>query len=487
MKRFRWLLVVAIGWLVAPNLWAAEEPKASDEGKAVIVSGTLVLDNSEEAKPGEKAANPLIKTGKGTLVLSGVGESSPYWVGLNVEAKDSGLVVEGVAPDSPAAKAGIKPHDVLKTVDGKPLKKGEDLVKAVQQAKEKDLAIELMRGDKTEKVTVRPAKRPESGAILEFQLGEGGEGKGGLRFIIEGDEAKKGASTTAAPKTPKRRPQAEDAAKKAMTAAKGAMRERIKRQHELAEKAWQLVQKMESLDEGKPEARETWEQLERIEGQLRQALGPPPGGPAGQGFFNIWTPANPAAGAATGNAANFAYGFATATGPHGPVPPPAWGGMPVPYAPLPGASAKGPPGAMTINSPSGVTVTITATPAPAATAVPPAASNWYSGTTTVAAPPDAAWRRLGELKEKAAQLIQAGEREAAQRIEHEVEALQEALKHMPQFMRQSPPALNPVPRDPSVQELRAQVQDLRHQVERNQGDAQDGDRVAEEASALVRP
>ena len=34
---------------------------------------------------------------------------------------DQGLVVDEVAPDSAAAKAGVKPHDILLELDGKPV------------------------------------------------------------------------------------------------------------------------------------------------------------------------------------------------------------------------------------------------------------------------------------------------------------------------------------------------------------------------------
>ncbi|MGA2620901.1 MAG: Spy/CpxP family protein refolding chaperone [Thermoguttaceae bacterium] len=83
----------------------------------------------------------------------------------------------------------------------------------------------------------------------------------------------------------KAQPKTCDPFEQAMNAAKARMREKVKRQHELAEQAWQASQKLEALGpDKKAEAHELWEKLERIEGELRQTFEPaaapfpPPGG-----------------------------------------------------------------------------------------------------------------------------------------------------------------------------------------------------------------
>ena len=80
--------------------------------------------------------------------------ASQYWIGLSVEPAGpklelpghQGLTVREVMPESPAAKAGIKAHDMILNAGDRPLKSVQDLVQAVQQAKEKDLVLELIRG-----------------------------------------------------------------------------------------------------------------------------------------------------------------------------------------------------------------------------------------------------------------------------------------------------------------------------------------------------
>src|SRR5437764_14871152 len=49
--------------------------------------------------------------------------------------KDQGLVVEQVVSDTPAAKAGIKNHDILLSVGDKPLAQVADLTNAIETSK----------------------------------------------------------------------------------------------------------------------------------------------------------------------------------------------------------------------------------------------------------------------------------------------------------------------------------------------------------------
>jgi membrane-associated protease RseP (regulator of RpoE activity) len=104
---------------------------------------------------------------------------SEYWIGLEcvpVEpalrsqlglAEHEGVMVASVMPESPAAKAGIKPHDVLVKAGDKPLRGIKVLVEAVEQSKDKPLTLELFRDGKSQKVEVTPAKRPSEIRVEE--------------------------------------------------------------------------------------------------------------------------------------------------------------------------------------------------------------------------------------------------------------------------------------------------------------------------------
>lgn len=97
---------------------------------------------------------------------------SEYWIGLEcypvqealraqLQLPDGqGLAVASVVPEGPAAKAGIQPHDVLLKADGKPLGKVQDLIDAVDAAKQETMKIELLRRGEPATVEATPAKRP---------------------------------------------------------------------------------------------------------------------------------------------------------------------------------------------------------------------------------------------------------------------------------------------------------------------------------------
>ena len=250
------------------------------------------------------------QAGGGGIAAGGVARTlmldptNQYWIGLSVEPLDAaqgkklelpegqGLTVRAVSPDSPAAKAGIKTDDVIVKAGDRTLKNIQDLIQCVQQAKEKDLVLKIMRDGKKQKIAVKPAKRPTEGVTIFQVEGETKEKSvpgakvrqlpgGGMEVTIE--EKGEGVQAKAVEKL--------DAA-----IAQGSLGERIKRQHELAEKAWQAYQKMQKLgDAKKGEAHELLEQIERVERELRQTFAPavggmglPPGAPV-SGWFELRT------------------------------------------------------------------------------------------------------------------------------------------------------------------------------------------------------
>jgi hypothetical protein len=100
---------------------------------------------------------------------------------------------------------------------------------------------------------------------------------GGVQVIIE--EAGEGKTPEKAPQqTQEALEKARRSLQEAMSSAKNRRHDRVKRQHELAEKAWQTSQQLQALGEDKKaEAHELWEQLERLEGELRRTFEPTPG------------------------------------------------------------------------------------------------------------------------------------------------------------------------------------------------------------------
>jgi serine protease Do len=103
---------------------------------------------------------------KGKLVSGWIGvEGEPLTaesarqLGLD---RPGGLLVTGVAPNSPGAKAGIKPGDVLRTVDGKEVADGGQLrYSLATEGVGQTLDVALIRAGKAETVKVTLAAPPE--------------------------------------------------------------------------------------------------------------------------------------------------------------------------------------------------------------------------------------------------------------------------------------------------------------------------------------
>lgn len=96
-----------------------------------------------------------------------------YWIGVECspmtgelrEDPDSperrGILVGGVMPDGPAAKAGIEPGDVILEAGKKPVAKIQDLIDAIEDVGQDELSLKIDRDGKVKKITVTPAKRPQ--------------------------------------------------------------------------------------------------------------------------------------------------------------------------------------------------------------------------------------------------------------------------------------------------------------------------------------
>ena len=115
-------------------------------------------------------ANPV--DAKELTLVSGVQKLSEYWLGLEcipvsdamrshlaIEA-NQGLVVAQVVDDSPAAKAGFRQHDILVKAADKPLSSVADLMTVLDEVKENELNVAIIRGGKPETIKAHPAKRP---------------------------------------------------------------------------------------------------------------------------------------------------------------------------------------------------------------------------------------------------------------------------------------------------------------------------------------
>ncbi|HPN33375.1 MAG TPA: PDZ domain-containing protein [bacterium] len=102
-----------------------------------------------------------------------------------------GLVVGKIAPDSPAAKAGVETNDILMQEGEKKLTSVQDLIEAVESTKETPLRLELIHADKLKTIEIASAKRPkdvifrqEGTPAVWNEIGESMQKlHGGARFV----------------------------------------------------------------------------------------------------------------------------------------------------------------------------------------------------------------------------------------------------------------------------------------------------------------
>jgi len=111
----------------------------------------VFIDSMEEMKAsefiGEGPFAKLPETGKGFL-------------GIGTESGEDGLKVSKVGKGSPAEKGGLKEGDVIRSINGKEMKKREDLKALLAElAPGDELEIELIREGKNEKITIGLEKR----------------------------------------------------------------------------------------------------------------------------------------------------------------------------------------------------------------------------------------------------------------------------------------------------------------------------------------
>lgn len=107
-----------------------------------------------------------------TQVSVGTGGSAPgdYWLGilgLPVDPAlkthldiESGLVVQDVVPESPAAAAGLEKHDILLKFNEVAVSDLESLAAAVAENGDREAEVTVIRGGESQRRTIQPSRRP---------------------------------------------------------------------------------------------------------------------------------------------------------------------------------------------------------------------------------------------------------------------------------------------------------------------------------------
>jgi serine protease Do len=123
--------------------------------------------------------------------LRAAGEVRRGWLGVEVQDLDPGAaqslgledargaLVARVVPDSPAAKAGVRPGDVIVSFGGQAVGRIKDLTRLVAATGEDEVRIEVWRGGKLTGLAARITRRDSASAQLAFAPGPQEEAQGG--------------------------------------------------------------------------------------------------------------------------------------------------------------------------------------------------------------------------------------------------------------------------------------------------------------------
>ena len=135
------------------------------KGEAVGINNSIRTDGQNigfavPMSPVKKVLNEL-RTGKplnrGWLGVRPAELDKDFGDGLGV---NQGTIVASVTKDSPAEKAGVKPLDVIVSVDGQPVKTSNELTEAIASRREGDtVKLEIVRGGKKQTLSVTLGNR----------------------------------------------------------------------------------------------------------------------------------------------------------------------------------------------------------------------------------------------------------------------------------------------------------------------------------------
>jgi S1-C subfamily serine protease len=118
-----------------------------------------------------------VPDGEGRSLIWRAGEGRMIGVGVTSLTKqlaahfgvESGVMINNVRENSPAAKAGLKAGDIVVEVDGKAVKREMDLIRSINEKKEGDVTLTIVRNGNRQTVTVTPERSKESGFFFETE------------------------------------------------------------------------------------------------------------------------------------------------------------------------------------------------------------------------------------------------------------------------------------------------------------------------------
>ena len=137
------------------NAQPMQEALPEDSGVPAADPSEIVEEIIEEAQPAPAVNTPFI--------LGVITSPVPPMVRAQVNLEENtGLFVQTIKPNGPAAKAGVQPYDIITAVDGAAVSNTIDLASRIQSAAGKPQKLTVLRHGKelTLDVTAQPADEP---------------------------------------------------------------------------------------------------------------------------------------------------------------------------------------------------------------------------------------------------------------------------------------------------------------------------------------
>ena len=162
-------LGMVVGLVGGVAEWAAAQEQGRPRPAAVIIKAPQM---PTVVRP--LAAADVVPTEWLGLALEPLSEVLAAQLGLK-----TGMVVDFLAADGPAQKAGLRKHDILLEANGTPIQAMSDLLQvvAVAAAEKKPVGLAVLRGGKPLEITVTPEPRPVAVTVIGESGGPAGEGQ----------------------------------------------------------------------------------------------------------------------------------------------------------------------------------------------------------------------------------------------------------------------------------------------------------------------
>jgi predicted metalloprotease with PDZ domain len=155
------IIITTLTLLFAATLFAKEPEKI--RRTVVVRDGKVIHSDNMEGFEGLLLGGPRAWLGVSLNNLTP--ELSEHLGG----PKEAGVIVEGIADDSPAAKAGLRVGDIVLSIDGKDVKTAADVRRALSEKKDgESVRMDVQRGRSRQTVVATVKERPAP-RLMQFE------------------------------------------------------------------------------------------------------------------------------------------------------------------------------------------------------------------------------------------------------------------------------------------------------------------------------